>query len=111
MNNLKVGDIVLVEFPFSDLQEIKLRPALILLELEYESFLVAFITSKIPKNLKPYELLLKRETNEYLLADSVVNVGRLTTLSKSLIKRKLGSLSIQQREQVKKCLDFWTALI
>ena len=40
------GSVVLVAFPFSDLSSTKLRPALVVAEVDYGDLLLAQITSK-----------------------------------------------------------------
>jgi len=41
------GKIVLIHFPFTDFKTLKKRPALVILERDYD-VIVAFISSKIP---------------------------------------------------------------
>jgi mRNA interferase MazF len=44
---LKKGDIVLVQFPFSDLTQTKLRPGLVLaVNLDIDEIIICFISSQ-----------------------------------------------------------------
>jgi len=49
--NFKKFDIVLVDFPFSDLSKIKKRPALVIKSLEGENTILCQITTK-ERNIK-----------------------------------------------------------
>lgn len=71
-NDLKFGDIVLVEVPFTDKFEIKLRPALVLFE-ELNNVVIAGITS----NIKMQGILIPK--SEGLIVDNVLklNVGSI----------------------------------
>ena len=61
MGKPTVGNIVLVTFPFSNLKGQKIRPALVLAEVEFGNLILCQITSKpytselaIPINLKDF---------------------------------------------------------
>jgi hypothetical protein len=62
---LKRGGIVLVRYPFTDLSGSKVRPALALtpddLLSQMDDALFLFISSTIPLNLLPTDLVLKRD--------------------------------------------------
>lgn len=84
------GDIVLINFPFTDLTGSKLRPAVILNAGEHD-VTVNFISTKIQwfdKN----DLILTPTTGNGLKKISVVRVGKITTLEKSLLIGKIGEL-------------------
>ncbi len=91
------GNIVLVPFPFDDFSDSKLRPALCLTNEigVYNHIIIAFISSKISSELLTSDLLIvaneSKETG--LQVDSIIKLHKLVTISKSLIKRKLGVLS------------------
>jgi len=46
MERFSVGDIVLVRFPFSDLSQQKLRPALVLADAKRGDYILCQITSQ-----------------------------------------------------------------
>ncbi|MEM3905882.1 MAG: hypothetical protein QXZ17_03295 [Nitrososphaerota archaeon] len=56
------GKIVLVPFPFTDLTAVKLRPALVLFEGERD-VVVAFISSRVPGELKPTDVFNTRNSS------------------------------------------------
>ncbi len=92
---LRRGDIVLIPFPFTDLSGQKVRPALILSpDPTGEDVLVAFISSIIPPAPEPTEYVLDTAHPAFaqtgLKGVSVFKMGKLATLHRSLILRRLG---------------------
>ncbi|MGB9760624.1 MAG: type II toxin-antitoxin system PemK/MazF family toxin [Thermoproteota archaeon] len=82
------GKIVLVPFPFTDLTAVKLRPALVLFEGERD-VVVAFISSRIPDEFKPTDVLIKETHPDFkitgLKTSSVIKLDKIATLSKSMV--------------------------
>ena len=84
---LTKGDIVLVEFPFIDLSQTKLRPAVILaLNSAIDEFTGCFISSQNVDRLNPTEFALLDSDPEFvqtgLRIPSKVRVTRITTISR-----------------------------
>ena len=93
--NINKFDLFLAEFPFTDLSGTKLRPVLILKNIEGNNAIVCQIT-KQRHNLRKYEIPLKKEDcNEALRVDSFIYVDILTTLHKRVLTKRLGSISNQ----------------
>ncbi len=91
--NLKFGDIILIEVPFVDKQEVKLSPALVLFE-EFNNVVVAGVTS----NLKMDGILI--EKREGLIVDSVLKLNYIFTISKTKVKKILTHLSEKKKEDI-----------
>ena len=88
------GDLVLVNFPYSNLSSIKTHPTLVIKDLSEQNVLVAQITTKINPNFDNVEIFLsQKDCNGSLRTDSIVRCDFLTTLSKNLIIKKLGSIT------------------
>jgi len=85
------GEIVLVEFPFTDLSGSKLRPALVLAEKK-DDVLVAFITSKA-QNLDEEDLLLIADERNRLKNDSRLRLFRYGNSEKKTSSRTIGYVS------------------
>ncbi len=98
MTTFKKGDIVLVAFPFTDLTTTKVRPALVISSDSFQrsslDIVLAGITSQIPKKLPITDFLLSEEDQHQagLPKPSIVRLGKIVTLDKRLIRKKLGHL-------------------
>lgn len=91
---LRRGDIVLIPFPFTNLSGQKVRPALILSpDPAGEDILFAFASSVIPPIPEPTEYVLNAThpscAQTGLKAPSVFKMGKLATLHRSLVLRRL----------------------
>ncbi len=93
------NSIVLVQFPFDDFSESKVRPALCLTSEtgKHDHVIIAFITSKVPDNLIDSDLLIETGTENSvgtgLIVSSVIRLHKIVTIPKNLIKRKLGTIN------------------
>ncbi|GAB4541258.1 MAG: hypothetical protein Tsb0014_33010 [Pleurocapsa sp.] len=106
---LKKGDIVLVQFPFSDLTQTKLRPGLVLaVNLNIDEITICFISSQNVPSLNSNEFAIVKSDDEFsqtgLKTDSKVRVTRVITLERKLILRKIGALGKQQTKTLNKIL-------
>ncbi|WP_341224867.1 type II toxin-antitoxin system PemK/MazF family toxin [uncultured Arcticibacterium sp.] len=90
MEKFIAGNVVVVRFPFSDLSNSKLRPALVLADWGGTDIILCQITSK-NKN-EPFTISLKNEDfiGGSLPQDSFIRVNKLFTAEKSIILRKAG---------------------
>jgi len=86
------GDVVLVGFPFSSGSGVKQRPALVVLDSGDEDVLVARITTQ--SYTTRFDTILADWVSAGLLAPSTVRLHKLATVEKTLIRRKLGTLSL-----------------
>jgi len=86
------GAVVLVPFPFSDLSQAKLRPAVVLASAGRGDFVLCQITSN------PYGDPLAIELNQAdfnrgsLKLTSYARLGKLFTASEQLVQREVGAL-------------------
>ena len=98
--SLKPWDIVLVGFPFTNLQTTKVRPAIIvsseLVHQQEDDFTLMFISSVLPTKWPKYDLLLAKKHPEFKLSglkkDSLIKTNKVVTLQKDKIIRSLGSI-------------------
>ncbi len=89
--NYKVGEVVLLRFPFTDASGSKQRPALVLLDANDGDILVARITTK--NYATTHDVAMVDWSAAGLLAASTVRLHKLATLETSLVKRSLGHLT------------------
>lgn len=99
------GSVVLVNFPFTDLSQTKLRPAVVLwIDLNGQDVVVCAITSQGCDRLDTDELLLNENDPGFsdtgLRTSSKVRVTRIATLTRQLVTRKLGDLSKRHMAQL-----------
>lgn len=93
--NLEPGDIVLVNFPFTDLLSSKVRPALVVTS-KGSDVIILGIFSKIPDDLHESHLLIE-ETKSYfgvtgLKKSSIIKTEKIAVIHNSNIRKKLGRL-------------------
>jgi mRNA interferase MazF len=88
--------IVLIHFPFTDLTESKLRPALVIHESEHD-VVVAFISSKIPGHLQDSDFLVSMDHPSFistgLKVSSVIKFDKIATIAKELIEGEIGQIT------------------
>lgn len=100
MEGFVKGDVVIIEFPYSNLKDSKRRPVLILKVPNGEDLLVLQITSASYE--KRVEILVKKEDFRQgaLKKDSHIRVDKIASVDKSLIKYKVGSLKQEKFNEV-----------
>ena len=88
------GDIIFTLYPFTDLIGVKLRPAVVLIEME-KDITASFITTQIQWK-DPNDLELEPTINNGLKKTSIVRLSKIATINKSLIRGKLGLLTSEE---------------
>jgi mRNA interferase MazF len=88
------GDIILIPFPFTDLTGKKLRPAVILIETDYD-LTVSFITTQF-KWKESTDIKLFPTSSNGIKTPSLIRLSKIATVDKSLVIGKLGE--IQQND-------------
>lgn len=106
---LAKGDIVLVPFPFTDLSQTKLRPAVVLwVASQGQNVSLCFITSQNVDRLAEAEFDIAASHPEFsgtgLKVASKVRVTRLITLERPLLRRRLGKLGKQLMQDLDQSL-------
>lgn len=91
--SLRVGSVVLVTFPFSNLKGQKVRPALVLANVEFGNLVLCQITSK------PYtsKTAIRVEPTDFIKGNlpvaSFVRPDKLFTADTTIIKGPVGQLT------------------
>ena len=100
------GKIVLVQFPFDDLSDLKVRPAYCLTNTigDYNHVIFSLITSRIPTTLLDTDLVIDLTHPDFKLSGlkqpSTIRLDHLVTLRQSMIRRELGSLSLTTQHKI-----------
>ena len=109
MESYRLGEIVLLSFPFAGVTEVKRRPAMVLLDTGDEDIVVARITSQVVQ--APFDVELVEWRQAGLLLPSVVRVHKVATLEKRLVERKLGALTVGDLARVRAVIHrLWTSI-
>jgi len=94
------GDIVILNFPFSDLSATKRRPAFVLASSGYGDIILCQITSKPAKN----EFSIKIEPNDFEVGSlpvvSFIRADKFFTADKELILYKAGHIKREKTDKV-----------
>lgn len=91
---MQKGDIVLIPFPFAELTQTKLRPAIILIGNDYE-VTVSFITSQLKKQ-EPTDVELFPTKLNGLKKLSLLRLSKIATINRFLIIGKLGEVTKEE---------------
>ncbi len=100
MEGLVKGDIIIIEFPYSNLRNVKRRPVLILKVPKGEDVIVAQITGESYEN--SVEIPLKKEDFKQgsLKRESYIRIDKIASIEKYLIKYKAGSLKQEKFNKI-----------
>jgi PemK-like protein. len=100
MDASSAGSVVLVPFPFSDLSESKLRPAVILAEISRDDFVCCQVTSNPYADPNAVELTDEDFAEGSLKRVSYARPGKLFTANLQLFEGVAGALEDDAREEV-----------
>jgi mRNA interferase MazF len=103
---MRIGDIILIPFPFAELTNKKVRPAVIITETgdKYKDLVVSAISSVVPSKISTREILLKPNKINNLRSDSIIKVDRIVTLKRADKISDLGKLSSKELTEFKRIL-------
>lgn len=104
MTAFEVGDVVTVEFPFSDFQQLKKRPGLVL-AIDESDALLARITTRPPRETG--DIFLENWDAAGLPKPSTVRLTKLVTIDRRLVLRRVGCLSAPDRSSIVQGLGGW----
>lgn len=101
-DNFIFGDIVAAEIPFSNLEETKIRPVLIISK-DKDDYLIMKITSNT-LNKSYNDLIIEVDNCNNLKTDSVIKILKIWSFSKEILRRKIWELNLENKNQVKENL-------
>ena len=109
----QAGQIVVYHFPQTDLEEGKLRPALLLGKLpgEYDDWLICMVSSQTRHYLAEFDEIVQESDSDFtesgLKITSIIRVGRLAVVSGEILLGAIGSISNERLMRIKKHLSDW----
>jgi hypothetical protein len=102
MMNYVFGDILIINFAFTNGSTSKRRPVMVIKDTAVGDILVAKI--KIKTYSTPYDCLIKEWSYANLLNESIVRVHKIQTIHSSLVFGKIGTLSNPDKKDVRHAL-------
>ena len=100
MGKFMKGDIVVINFPFSDLSGSKRRPALVLSDLDGDDIILFQITSRSKSDKYSVKLDEKDFVDGKLSVESVVRPNKIFTADKNIILYTACKISEEKTNQV-----------
>jgi mRNA interferase MazF len=97
MTPFKPGDVVAVEFPFTDFQNFKRRPGLVLASSETD-LLVARLTTHPPRGAS--DVAMQHWATSGLPRASTIRLTKLATIDARLVHHKVGRLHVDDAKLV-----------
>lgn len=103
--NFQQKEIVLIPYPFSDQEGVKVRPAIIISNNNFnkksEDSIMLPLTSVIKE--VPYSVLITQKDLSYgnLLKPSRIRIDKIFTIRKNLIRMKIGMVNNNIFEKIK----------
>jgi mRNA interferase MazF len=100
------GDVVVVPFPFSDLSQVKRRPALVLTNLQGDDLILCQITSQAMRDRYAISIQDRDFISGGLNQSSNLRPNRLFTADRQIILYKAGQIRTEKlREVINKIID------
>jgi mRNA interferase MazF len=104
---LKPGTVILVNFPFTNLQSSKVRPALVLTK-KGDDVIILGIFSRVSGEIYNYWIIIDEFNPGFnqtgLKKTSIIKTEKITVVHQSLIKKEIGFISSDLMLQVKQTL-------
>lgn len=110
---MKPGDLVLLRFPQTDLQQDKLRPALVIAIApgRHADVLLALVTSRTYQAVAGFDEVVEPTDPDFsvtrLKTRSVIRLARLATVEPRAVAAKLCSISPDRLARVREHLVSW----
>ena len=105
MERFTIGNVVMVQFPFSNLGGQKLRPALVLAKAEFNNLILCQITSKPYSSKIAIKLSAPDFTEGNLPVVSYIRPDKLFTAEFSIVEKIVGKLSEKKLRVVLKAIQ------
>ena len=100
MERLVRGDVIVIDFPFSNLVQFKPRPVLVIKIPKGEDVIVNQITGTSYEKSVEVKIENKDFSKGSLKRDSYLRLDKIFSIEKSLIKYKIGSLKPEKFKEI-----------
>jgi mRNA interferase MazF len=111
----QAGQVILFRFPQTDLEEGKLRPALLLGKLpgDHDDWLICMLSSQTRHFVPRFDELIQEQDSDFaqsgLKSASVIRVGRLAVVEDKVLLGGIGHISPERLQRIKTRLAAWIA--
>ncbi|MBI5651601.1 MAG: type II toxin-antitoxin system PemK/MazF family toxin [Chloroflexi bacterium] len=95
-----VGAVVLIPFPFSDLTQSKMRPAVVLADAGHDDWILCQVTSKPYSDPGAIQIDQISFASGSLRVTSYARPGKLFTANQSLMANQVGTLTTEPLEKI-----------
>ena len=104
---MRIGEIILIPFPFSELYKTKVRPAVVITETKdkYQDLVVSAISSVVPKKISEREFIIVAGNTNNLRVNSIVKTDRIVTVKRNEMIAALGKLTDEELQRFKSILS------
>ena len=109
----EAGQIVAFQFPETNLQPGKVRPALLLGKLpgRYDDWLLCMISSQVRQAVEGFDEIVQPTDPDYggsgLKATSVIRIGRVAVVEGDMLLGAVGAVSPERLDRVRQRLADW----
>jgi len=109
----QAGQIILFKFPQADLEQGKLRPALLINKLpgDYDDWLICMISSQIQHYISDFDEIIQEDDPDFIESGlktvSVIRVGRLAVVEGNILLGATGKISSDRLQRIKTHLADW----
>jgi mRNA interferase MazF len=104
MGIFEIGELVVIPFPYSDLSDSKMRPALIIADLKNDDFIMTQITSKNYNDNYSIKISNNDLCEGNLYFDSYIKYSKIFTANKALISKSIGKLNNSKFGDIIECI-------
>lgn len=101
---MTAGDVVLLNFPFSDLSGAKLRPVVVLAVVDRDEFIACLITSKQKAERRTIELNASSFLQGSLRLTSYARPGKLFTADRRIVVKRVARLHNHVRDELRRAV-------
>jgi mRNA interferase MazF len=98
------GEVVVVPFPFTDLQSAKVRPAIVIASLSRGDLILCQITSHAGSHPTPVQILQSDFERGGLARLSFASPHRVVTANESCIRRSVGKLKAAKLNDIREAV-------
>ena len=110
---IEPGQIVLFRFPQTNLQEGKMRPALLLAKVpgRFDDWLVCAISTQLHQYIPDFDEIIRESDDDFsgsgLKAESLFRIGRLGVLDANIFEGAIGHITPERLRHIRSKLSAW----